>query len=881
MAIVNAPVIKHGNHAELCSFIDNLEHSLSSLIDSGQHTIEAVWTSIVAGKLNKRLEEEWLKYSDDTKKVPEIKALVEFLKKQLQYIPKATIQQSKTEVKSEQSFKRSKASVHPVNLQQETLNSCTCCGGEKHPLYLCPSYKAMTPDQKQSHVRSHNLCFNCLYPGHKIKNCKNTGKCHKCSTIVHREIPAVIANQTSATTQDSRKASDTVSINASFSLLEPTLQMTSQAILEGPDGKQLLVRALLDSGASISLVTRKVAKQLHLKLFSHNLSVVGAQGISTGTSHTCATFSIRTIRSVSPPMSLTAAVVAKVTCDLPLQGASGVRDLPYLKELPLADPHFDQPGRIDLLIGCNLLQDILGTDIRQGDSHQPVARKTIFGWAIMGRYSLSDAKQECSTKTANVCNVGVVVSSDDLLQRFWETEEVIVSTPIYTSEEKEVIEHFNSTYNFLHVGRYQVRLPKRSDASELGESRQQAVRRYYANEKSLIAKKKLQSFIQEYLDLNHAEAIPIPDGSSSKGSVYYLPMHAVYKDSSSTTKLRVVFDASAKSNNGTLLNDILMVGPTLYPSITDFLIRFRSYKVAISADISKMYRAVELNSAYRDLHHFVWRPNPSSQLKEYRMTRVTFGVSASAFVAIKPLQQTANDHGHQYPIAASHVFKSFYVDDCLAGPDTPDEALELHQELRNLLLKRGFNLRKWRSSSTKVMESIPNELHDPSHLKGITEGNCKKSPKALGIHWNSLDDSLYVSVGDSIGEDCCTKRQLISDIARIFDVLGRFPPTTILMKVTLQKLWELNLEWDEEIPVHIQDQYHLWKSQLHLLKSIPFTRCYYRSDSKVSQIQLHGFCDSSENAYAAVVYVKSIYEEGMPSLTLVAAKTKVTPLKQL
>ena len=261
-----------------------------------------------------------------------------------------------------------------------------------------------------------------------------------------------------------------------------------------------------------------------------------------------------------------------------------------------------------------------------------------------------------------------------------------------------------------------------------------------------------------------------------------------------------------------------------------------------------MYRAVELNSADRDLHRFVWRPYPSSQLKEYRMTRVTFGVSASAFVAIKFLQQTANNHGHQYPIATSHVFKSFYVDDCLARADTPDEALELHQELRNLLLKGGFNLCKWRSSSTKVMESIPNELHDPSHLKGITEENCKESPKALGIHWNSLDDSLYASVGDSLGEDCCTKRQLISDIARVFDVLGWFSPTTILIKVMLQRLWELNIEWDEEIPVHIQDQYRLWKSQLHLLKSIPFTRCYNRSDSKVSQIQLHGFCDASENA---------------------------------
>ena len=83
-AIVNAPMIKHDNHVELCSFIDNLEHSLSSLIDFGQHTIEAVWTSIVAGKLNKTLEEEWLRYSDDTKNVPEIKTLIKFLKKNMQ-----------------------------------------------------------------------------------------------------------------------------------------------------------------------------------------------------------------------------------------------------------------------------------------------------------------------------------------------------------------------------------------------------------------------------------------------------------------------------------------------------------------------------------------------------------------------------------------------------------------------------------------------------------------------------------------------------------------------------------------------------------------------------------------------------------------------------
>jgi len=664
--------------------------------------------------------------------------------------------------------------------------------------------------------------------------------------------------------------------------------MTSQVILEAPNGNNLRVRALLDTGASISLVTKRVAQQLQLKQDSLKLSIVGAQGAHTGNATSSTTFTIKAARSVSPALSLTAAVVPKVTCDLPLQGAEGVRNLPHIRGLSLADPQFDQPGRVDLLIGCNLLQDVLLTETRQGDSKQPIARKTIFGWVVMGRYSANDeisnseANDEISNSEANVCNVIANSTSDELLRRFWETEEIITSS-IYTTEEEEVMKHYNSNTVLLPAGRYQVMLPKKPDAPALGDSRLRAIRRYFANEKNLQAKGKLQPFnevVQEYLDLGHAEAVPSNDVNNPVQSTFYLPMHAVYKDSSSTTKLRVVFDASAKSSSGVSLNDILLVGPTLYPPLTDILIRFRSYKVAISADISKMYRAVELNPADRDLHRFVWRPDPSSELKDYRMTRITFGVSASAFAAIKSLQQTAHDHTQAYPIASSHVYKSFYVDDCLAGADTEQEALQLYHQLRNLLLEGGFNLRKWRSSSTEILESIPQELLDPSHTKSLTDESPIESPKALGIHWNSNDDCLYVSVGVTNTIEHYTKRQVISDIARLFDILGLFSPTTILMKILLQKLWELKLDWDEEIPVNIQQQHSLWRSQLSLLKDVPINRCYYLMDSKVLQTELHGFCDASENAYAAVVYIRAIYADRNPTLTLVAAKTKVAPLKR-
>ena len=149
--------------------------------------------------------------------------------------------------------------------------------------------------------------------------------------------------------------------------------------------------------------------------------------------------------------------------------------------------------------------------------------------------------------------------------------------------------------------------------------------------------------------------------------------------------MRVAFDASAKITSGDSLNDCLLIGPTLFPIITDILIRFRTHAVALTPDISKMHRAVELCEQDHDLHQFLWRANKTSEVFDYRMTTVTFGIASSPFVAVQSLQQTAHDFGDSYPIAKSHVMSSFYVDDCLSGADSPQEAIELYSQLRQLL----------------------------------------------------------------------------------------------------------------------------------------------------------------------------------------------------
>ena len=162
--------------------------------------------------------------------------------------------------------------------------------------------------------------------------------------------------------------------------------------------------------------------------------------------------------------------------------------------------------------------------------------------------------------------------------------------------------------------------------------------------------------------------------------VFYLPMHAVSK-ASSTTSLRIVFDASMKTRSGVSLNDQLLVGPMVHAPLLDILLRFRQHKIALTTDVWKMYRAVLLPEAQRDLHRFVWRRSRQEPLQDYCMTRSTFGVLASSFAASMDVKQNAILHQDVYPSTALVVQESFYMDDWLTGADSIPEVRRLQEQL--------------------------------------------------------------------------------------------------------------------------------------------------------------------------------------------------------
>ncbi|GFV88961.1 uncharacterized protein TNCV_442261 [Trichonephila clavipes] len=202
---------------------------------------------------------------------------------------------------------------------------------------------------------------------------------------------------------------------------------------------------------------------------------------------------------------------------------------------------------------------------------------------------------------------------DNQLKQFWELEEIPnVKDNILTSEEQFVETHFQNTYACNSDGRFVVKLPFYKSISELGDSKPAAISSLLAMERKLKNnpdfEKQYKEFMNEYKSLGHMSLVNSNSHISNK-YLNFLPHHAVIKPSSTTTKLRVVFDASCKTTNGTSLNSLLGVGPKLQRDIFEILLNFRIPKIVFTADIEKMYRQILVADEDQKYQQILWRSN--------------------------------------------------------------------------------------------------------------------------------------------------------------------------------------------------------------------------------------------------------------------------------
>ncbi|XP_037930699.1 uncharacterized protein LOC119665544 [Teleopsis dalmanni] len=622
------------------------------------------------------------------------------------------------------------------------------------------------------------------------------------------------------------------SVNHSSSNDDQIILATAVITIQGKSGDYQLARALFDSGSQVNFITEELAQRLQIKKEAKTLNLIGI-GETNSTVRQKLHATVRS-RINSYEFSTDFWVMPSISTYQPDKFVS-MSNWNVPSNLSLADPHFHKSQKIDLLLGAESFFELLSIgQIKQGTNF-PTLQKTLLGWIVSGRF------KHAESPNAKICNL---ISSDkekltddcslnSLVQKFWELEEIPKEIKVkkYTAEQQLCETKFVSTVQRTLSGRFKVKLPFKSDPSLLGFSFQAAKSRFLSLERKRSQDSILQNlymdFMKEYRNLGHMT--PTNENFSATPH-YFIPHQYVLRPQSTSTKLRVVFDASSRTSSQMSLNDLLMVGP-IVQDLYSILIRFRMHKYAITADIVKMYRQIEVDEADRTFQLKLWRENSSDELKVYKLNTVTYGTSSAPILASRCLTHLSDIYQLTYPREANSIRNDFYVDDLLTGSDNFENLETIRKEVSYILNEAGFQLAKWFSNhsayeSTELLEK-PLKINDSD----IT--------KALGIHWLPKSDIFKFHLEEKFNHLRARKRNILSVSARLFNPLGLICPIITKAKILLQELWLQKLDWDESIPMHLDTSWQAIKADLSSLDSIAIPRFRRRLDKSLWLLYLH------------------------------------------
>ncbi|XP_046967542.1 uncharacterized protein LOC124535377 [Vanessa cardui] len=629
----------------------------------------------------------------------------------------------------------------------------------------------------------------------KIEDRDNTAACPAVSSVP----PQGSADSESFVPINSVNSSANLEHGRSFVLLG-----TCVVRARGPNGV-FNIRALIDSGAQDSFVTSECVQLLGLPLRRCNITVAGLGQNPIHEVKGMTSFTIQPQNSDQPKFNIQAIVMKSITHKMPSVKIPQIVKTNY-RHLVLADNNFDKSGDIDLLIGAELFHNIYDGQRLDVGPGLPVALHSVFGWVITGRFDPEYQTPACTTAL-----VASTLDLDNIVKQFWEVEEPPKAR--VTNPENENCEKlYTDLVRRNEDGRYVVPILLKEEREELGDSFHGSLSRLYNLEKRFRRHAELKNeyckFMKEYEDLNHMEVVKMSD----KDSRYVIPHHCVLRPDSATTKLRVVFDASAKTTTGHSLNDIVYTGPKLLNDIVDIITKFRLHPLVFTADISKMYRNIDLRPEDRKYQHILWRNSSTEEVLEYELKTVTYGVSSSPYLAIRTLHQLAKDHGEQWPEAASIPREDVFMDDTTAGAPNLTCALDLKNQLINLLDCGKFELRKWSSNSPEFLAQLPTEHCQVP--KSFCDDKNQQTLKILGVQWDPIEDNFTYSQSELNPK--CTKRSILSNVARIYDPLGWLTPMVLQAKLIIQELWRLQLNWDDPIPEDIVEQWKEFVAELRI-----------------------------------------------------------------
>lgn len=728
---------------------------------------------------------------------------------------------------------------------------CLLCS-ESHLLFQCKSFLSMDTGKRQEFVRDKRICFNCLSSNHWAQQCSSTNTCKHCgkhhNTLLCRQIttgnvstPVLVTSETS---EPNSPENITASAVVSSVLSKRIILATAIISLENPlTGQSVVCRAFLDGGATTHFVTESFVQMLSLTKVTSFTEISGINDIVSVNKYKVTALIKSRVSDFTEEVELL--VSRKIVGDLPTEPVdiSGL-NIESIKEL--ADPDFQSPAKVDVLLGASIFFKIISGNKREicpGLYMLP----SLFGNLIVGQ-------KENKTKAIAFCSIQLL---REQIKKFWDIEQTVFSNS-YTVSEKLAERHYVSSFVRCPEGKYSVGLPFNENVNKLGKSRE-LTKLYFLRQENNLMKNEdkynhYREFIAEMIAMNHLEE----DLNVGKAD-NFITHHIISRPSSTTTKHRVVFNASMKTSTGISLNDCLLSGPTIQQPIFTHLIHWRQHNIAIIGDIAKMYRQIWHHSEDRNFLKIWWRFSRNEELKSYRIKTITYGTASAPFSAIRTIKQLAIDEEENFPIESQLLRNNFYVDDFSCSFPSLSEAITRKTNITKLLKSGGFELRKFSSNSAEL---VPDS----------TEGNVVK---VLGVAWDVQADQILLEFGNILSHSELTKSSVLSQIAQMFDPLGLFAPVVLQAKIVMQKVWlESNIQWDDVVPDDIKTEWNEFQRQLKDMIVIKVPRALIRSHD--DKIEVHGFADASEKGFGACIYVKT-----NSGCRLVCAKSRVAPLKKL
>lgn len=480
------------------------------------------------------------------------------------------------------------------------------------------------------------------------------------------------------------------------------------------------------------------------------------------------------------------------------------------------------------------------------------------------------------------------------LQRYMSLEGLgISSTPKNEMRPIDVYayEHFakNTVYNEV-LGEYTVALMFKPDHPPLANNEGMAMAQMRSQERRFERNPELRTqYIQgmkRYFDAGDVEELP-----PGEQGIYFLPHSAVIKLESTTTKVRIVFNGSAKTASGASLNDCLLIGPNIIKDSLELLLRFRWNWTAIVGDISRMYPCVNLREEDRNYLCFKWRESSEHPMRTFRHKKLGMGIADSAFQSDQCIRLHCESYEKAYPAAVRVMREDRYVDDVTTGTDSPAEATNLIRTLSSMMREGNFHLRKWMSNSPEVMAGIP--AIDRADLEQVinfcSQEDSGQIMKTLGVQWNPKMDALYFKCAIKHVE-VITKRVITSVIAQLYDPFGLAQPFVVTAKRISQELWiedpmpanmtkvERRKYWDSKVSEDLRERWLEWFKQIPILAGFQIPRCPRMFDD-ISSYEWHVFGDASPRAYAAVIYLVVIRKDGTRHSNFYSARARVAPKK--